>query len=93
LAAKDLYSYLPQLDSTQLLIPLERCREKLASNPAIVDDQNIPVTISIGTTCFRTDVDNAIEMLEKADTALYHSKNTGRNRCTLSCDTQLKDRA
>ncbi len=46
------------------------------------EGQHCKITSSVGVAEFRRG-DKAEIVLEKADKALYHSKNTGRNRCTV----------
>ena len=45
------------------------------------EDQHCLITSSVGIAEFKRG-DDADIVLEKADKALYHSKNNGRNRCT-----------
>ncbi len=48
-------------------------------------DQEIKVTISIGGTSYpELDIDNVEELVKRADTNLYQSKQTGRNKVTVS---------
>ena len=46
------------------------------------DNQHCHITSSVGIAEF-LEGDEASDVLEKADNALYQSKNTGRNRCTV----------
>ncbi|HEY6527601.1 MAG TPA: GGDEF domain-containing protein [Cellvibrionaceae bacterium] len=62
----------------------EKLREKVASNPIFTDGNTDPifVTISIGLT--QSGVEESFDIaLDRADKALYQSKQKGRNRCTL----------
>ncbi|HOO70166.1 MAG TPA: sensor domain-containing diguanylate cyclase [Spirochaetota bacterium] len=74
---------LPETSQEQARIFLERIRKTIESHSIDYHDKVIQVTMSVG---FATvpelvpgDIDSFIEM---ADRALYHSKETGRNRIT-----------
>ena len=62
----------------------ERIREAIASHRISVTRKSgtvtLSVTISIGFSCFPSDSDEAIELIELADLALYRAKTEGRNR-------------
>lgn len=45
---------------------------------------NRPITVSIGIAVAATDISSAADLLSRADKALYHSKESGRNRVSLS---------
>ena len=59
-------------------IPLERLRKRVENNKFFYKGQKIELTVSIGVTS-KTDCDNAFDMFEYADRALYDAKNNGRN--------------
>jgi len=48
------------------------------------------VTISAGVSCFPFHGQTGDELLRAADTALYASKNNGRNRTTLAVDLEIE---
>jgi diguanylate cyclase (GGDEF)-like protein/PAS domain S-box-containing protein len=56
-----------------------RIREAL-STPLILDEGEIFVTASIGIALYPTDCREADEMIKKADSALSHAKNQGKNQ-------------
>lgn len=59
----------------------ERLRAQVESHPFFIDDdQQIPVTVSIGVSCLRHGDMEAVELVESADRALYAAKMAGRNR-------------
>jgi diguanylate cyclase (GGDEF)-like protein len=58
----------------------ERIRSVIADLPLSHSGQNFPLTISIGVSVLRRGEQNWIEMLCRADTALYRAKRDGRNR-------------
>ena len=43
-------------------------------------DEDLQITVSIGGSVFPEDAQDAEELIDKADLALYHAKQTGRNR-------------
>ncbi len=51
--------------------------------PFMVDSHEINVTTSIGISLFPEDGTDALALLKTADTAMYHSKDLGRNNCQL----------
>lgn len=72
------------LQSTNLKTALEvaeRIRQTVEFNVFKFENKNIPVTISIGVSVRRAK-DTWESLYERADKALYHSKQNGRNRVT-----------
>lgn len=67
-----------------LLAYAEKLREKVASNPIFEEGSTDPifVTISVGITQSRQE-ENFDVSLDRADKALYRSKEKGRNCCTI----------
>lgn len=47
---------------------------------------NRPITVSIGVAVAAPDISSSADLLSRADKALYHSKESGRNRVSLSKD-------
>lgn len=71
------------------MLLIERLRQKLASTPFETDTTSTFITASFGIACTAPGVDNLFTLLNRADLALYHAKQTGRNRCVLwSADMQ-----
>lgn len=62
----------------------DRIRQTVESHPFIFEGKKVPVTISIGVAQFRPDQDSWESIYERADKALYESKQTGRNKVTLA---------
>ncbi len=56
-----------------------------------IDDRELRMTISVGVAVFPEDGDNASELLRKADSAMYHSKDLGRNTYTYFTDEMNRD--
>jgi diguanylate cyclase (GGDEF)-like protein len=61
---------------------LDSVRAQLENTPLQIDDLIIPITISIGAT-FPKDSEVLNDAIDRADKALYNSKESGRNRVTL----------
>lgn len=60
----------------------ERIRSTIEKNEFNYEGQNIPVTVSVGATQMEPEMSSFDELFAKADSALYASKNSGRNRVT-----------
>lgn len=60
----------------------ERIRATIEKHEFLYDGKKIPVTISIGISELEPEMSSFDELFAKADTALYASKNSGRNRVT-----------
>lgn len=58
----------------------ERLRIKIAETPSPTGQ---PITISLGVSTYQKENHLPEEVIKKADTALYQSKNEGRNRTTI----------
>ncbi len=75
---------LPNTDVTTAANVAERIRKSIeANNFSIpVDPKQINCTASIGVSCLKQS-DTAAELIARADKALYHVKNTGRNKVAV----------
>ncbi|UTC64385.1 sensor domain-containing diguanylate cyclase [Treponema sp. OMZ 788] len=62
----------------------ERIRKLVEDKVILYNGQSIKVTISIGVSSYNFDLEPAKSIVERADKALYESKQNGRNRVTLS---------
>jgi two-component system, cell cycle response regulator len=60
----------------------ERIRATIEKHEFIFDGKKIPVTISIGISEMEPEMSTFDELFSKSDSALYASKNSGRNRVT-----------
>jgi diguanylate cyclase (GGDEF)-like protein len=75
---------LPGCDEHEAVNAAERIRSCIADRPIVTSGGNISCTLSLGvTSALGTSVKNMDQMLKKADEALYHAKNSGRNRVEL----------
>jgi diguanylate cyclase (GGDEF)-like protein len=73
---------LPMTPPEGALFAAERIRKSVESNLVKAFDEVLNVNISIGISNFPQDTNMAHELIEKADVALYRSKNTGKNKVT-----------
>jgi len=75
---------LPETDKEGAMTVAERIRKNVENLNFMVNDNRVPVTISIGVAVLQPTNNLAVNyMLEIADNALYASKQAGRNRVTL----------
>ncbi|MBV7300055.1 sensor domain-containing diguanylate cyclase [Enterovibrio paralichthyis] len=58
---------------------LDNIRETVAKLPFKFKDDRLTVTVSVGASVFRG-TDTPVDVLERADTALYNAKHNGRNK-------------
>lgn len=59
----------------------ERIRHQVQDSFFSASDQQIPITVSIGVSAFpEVEVKDEIDLIDKADQALYQAKQTGRNK-------------
>ena len=61
----------------------ERIRTTIENHNFVFDNQKLPVTVSIGISAQEDKMTSFDELFAKADSALYASKNSGRNRVTI----------
>jgi diguanylate cyclase (GGDEF)-like protein len=69
-----------EIDGAALLA--ERIRKAIAAVPIVIDDFEIPVTVSIGVSTLETG-DTSASLINRADAALYDAKTAGRNRVMI----------
>lgn len=62
----------------------ERIRQTIESHDFVFDGKKIAVTVSIGVATRKASEIEWTQIYERADKALYHSKQTGRNKLTLA---------
>jgi len=75
---------LPKTESEEAIRVAERLRLSIEEEIVEHNDLKLNVTISIGVTSFNHDLDSSKQsFIERADAALYESKNKGRNRVTF----------
>jgi len=69
---------LPETDAEGEMVIADKVRKSIADSPIAFADQHINVTISIGITSI-LDNDTVNDFINRADKALYHVKEDGRN--------------
>lgn len=70
-------------DKDKALLTAEKLREKIEREAIMLRREHTHVTVSIGVVSFPSDAKVKEVLIEKADSALYRAKKTGRNRiCT-----------
>lgn len=74
--------FLPHTAAEQAVLACERYRELLAKEPYVYEDNKIELTVSVGV-CSYTDEETQLELIKRADLALYKAKKQGRNRVVL----------
>jgi diguanylate cyclase (GGDEF)-like protein len=75
---------LPETKMDKAFHSAERIREEIEKKEWIYDGKKIPVTISLGVASFReTPEDSVAQFIKDVDSALYQSKEGGRNRVTV----------
>ncbi len=76
---------LPETGRPGALAVAERVRRNVEKEQFPVGDRHVPVTVSLGVACHHpTTPDDARQLLEEADRALYESKQNGRNQITAA---------
>jgi diguanylate cyclase (GGDEF)-like protein len=73
----------PETDQRGALVTAERIRTTVESHLITTDKQELHVTVSLGCAELPANADTPQALIDCADKALYHSKETGRNRVTV----------
>ncbi len=80
---EEFVALLPEIGQAAALQTAERLRATLAAAPCTTETAVITVTVSVGVATWRAgDTDETL--LARADGALYHAKEEGRNRCRVA---------
>jgi len=74
---------LPATNAQEAVALAERLRQELMSEPAESDSYPSVVTASFGVATLADSVTDLMQLLNRADVALYQVKHTGRNRVVL----------
>jgi diguanylate cyclase (GGDEF)-like protein len=74
---------LPDVDTAETACVVARRIQALLAQPALIGEQEIAVTSSIGIALFPDDGTDAVTLLKHADTAMYYAKEQGRNNWQL----------
>lgn len=71
---------LPETDLDNALQVADRLRQAICSKPIDTPVASIPLSVSIGVACLTDAIKSFDELIDKADEALFRSKDAGRNR-------------
>lgn len=78
---------LPQTSLEQAKVVAERIREAVERNEFTTSKGSIKITVSLGTAAFpEMDIENQVELVQRADAGLYRAKETGKNRVAVITD-------
>lgn len=80
LGGEEFAALLPGTDAAGAVHLAERLRQAVAERPAEIEGGSLAYTVSIGVTWFAPADSNADAILARADRALYHAKDNGRNQ-------------
>lgn len=80
----------PLTDSEHAVELAERLRQEIEACSMVPDDANkgfpeVHITVSIGVSEYTSDIENADDLIKRADMALYRAKDEGRN-CIFLCN-------
>ncbi|MFZ2958934.1 MAG: diguanylate cyclase [Candidatus Ozemobacteraceae bacterium] len=73
----------PEKDGEGALTPSNRIRTTIENFDFRINGERVPITVSLGTAAYPEQARSKSELVVFADTALYYSKESGRNRATL----------
>jgi len=79
---------MPDTNGNNAMIVAEQIRYKIESHLFVQGDNEHRITISIGVAEYNRLDHKIMDILSRADTALYQSKNNGRNQSTLEAKNQ-----
>jgi diguanylate cyclase (GGDEF)-like protein len=71
---------LPEIDLAGAVTTAEKVRKVIEKQKFLFEDQQIPVTISLGVAAISNDVADMQSLLKNSDERLYEAKQKGRNR-------------
>jgi len=73
----------PAKGADDILIAAERMRKSIEEYEFYVENKRVPLTISLGIASYPEHAVEKMELIEKADMALYKAKESGRNRVCI----------
>lgn len=71
--------FMPYSDHVGAVGLAERFREAIAEKPLVLEDMTLEITASFGVSCLRNTDNSPIDLLNRADEALYDAKGEGGN--------------
>ncbi len=69
----------PEIPISEAEIPAERIRKAIEDHKFFIGEKEVPIRISIGVSGWPEDATEKLDLIDKADKALYTSKERGRN--------------
>lgn len=81
---EELVILLPETDRRTAMLVAERLQASIGATPIRADDQEIPITVSIGVATKDEHTPHLDALIARADQAMYIAKHRGRNRVALS---------
>ncbi|HNV70051.1 MAG TPA: GGDEF domain-containing protein, partial [Candidatus Ozemobacteraceae bacterium] len=72
----------PEKDGEGAMIPANRIRTAIETFDFRINGQPVPITVSLGVCAYPEQARSKPELIMYADTALYYSKESGRNRAS-----------
>lgn len=73
----------PEKNGEGSLTPAERIRAAIENYEFKINGKRVPLTVSLGVACYPDIASSKSDLIQKADFALYYSKQHGRNCATL----------
>jgi diguanylate cyclase (GGDEF)-like protein len=83
----------PEKNAEGSMVPANRIKETIESYDFRINGKQVPITASLGVACYPDQATSKKTLISKADSALYYSKEHGRNQANLYnpiMDKQLK---
>ena len=80
---EEFLAVLPETELEGARVLAERLRKIVEAEPIEAEGELLSVTISIGVTTFREDIDGYQQLIAESDIGLYQSKENGRNCVTV----------
>jgi two-component system cell cycle response regulator len=77
---------LPRTNIKHAFEVAERVRKMIFNHNFVYDNKKLPVSVSVGISDFRPGVETGVDLFKRADSALYQSKESGRNKVTFFKD-------
>ncbi|MFQ5993080.1 MAG: diguanylate cyclase, partial [Nitrospiraceae bacterium] len=84
---------MPDTEKGEAVQVAERVLERVREEPMHLSGEavNLPLTISLGVATAPADATTAKGLIHKADTALYHAKQSGRDRVANAAEIELQE--
>src|SRR5262249_1915487 len=80
---------LPEIDGHHAMQFAEKIRKVVEVAEFKFEDAIIPVTVSIGVTSMRGEIEDALELVKQAQTNLLAAKAGGRNRTVVEAEAKM----